>query len=73
MEEVLGENAVSGEKAEDALEVLGITGGEDTCEDLGGGEGSIGAAFPDGIRNVEAYDSVEAHRDADHVCHLHYS
>lgn len=47
--DVLREDAVASERAEEALEVVGICGGgrggrgEDTCEDLGGGERRVGA------------------------------
>lgn len=44
--EVLGEDAVGGEHAEEA------------CEDLGGGEGGVGAGLPDGVRDAEANDGV---------------
>lgn len=65
---MLGEDAVTGEHTKEALEVFGVAaGGEDTCEDLGGGEGSVGARLPDGVGNVEADDGVEGHGDANHV------
>ena len=59
--EVLGEDAVGGEHAEEALEVVGVGGGgggEEACEDLGGGEGGVGAGLPDGVRDAEANDRV---------------
>lgn len=56
--DVLVEDAVAGEDAEEALEVLGVAGGEDAGEDLGGGDGGVGAGVPDGVGNVEANDGV---------------
>lgn len=62
--EVLGEDAVGGEHAEEALEVVGVGGdgggggGEEACEDLGGGEGGVGAGLPDGVRDAEANNGV---------------
>lgn len=59
--EVLGEDAVGGEHAEEALEVVGVGGGgggEEACEDLGGGEWGVGAGLPDGVRDAEANDGV---------------
>lgn len=65
---MLGEDAVTGEHAKDALEVVGVAaGGEDACEDLGSGERSVGARLPDGVGDVEADDGVEGHGDTDHV------
>lgn len=58
--EVFVEDAVAGEDAKEALEVLGVAVAdrEDAGEDLGGGEGGVGAAVPDGVGDVEANDSV---------------
>jgi len=56
--EVLLEDAVAGEDAEEALEVLGVAGGEDAGEDLGGGEGGVGSGVPDCVGDVQANDSV---------------
>ena len=56
---VLLEHTVSGEQAEDALEVFGVTTRRKyTCEDLGSGERGVGTIIPDGIGDVEAHDGV---------------
>lgn len=56
--DVLLEDAVAGEDAEESLEVLGVAGGEDAGEDLGGRDGDVGAGVPDGVGDVEANDGV---------------
>ena len=49
---MLAEDAVAGKHTEEPLEVLGVGAvgaGEDAGEDLGGGEGGVGATLPEGV------------------------
>lgn len=56
---MFGEDSVGGEEAEEALKIVGISGGEHAREDLGRGEWGVGSTLPNGVGDVEADDGVE--------------
>lgn len=67
--QVLSENIISCEQAEDALEVLGVATvmGMNDGKNLRGREWNVGTILPDGVGDVELEDCNEGHWDTHHM------